>query len=76
MAGEHAGENQAHYSVIFNLRAPRVVAVMLVGGGLAVAGATFQAVLKNSLASPDVLGTSSASAFGAALGILLSLPLP
>lgn len=72
--GNMPGENQARYSVIFNLRAPRVVAVMLVGGGLAVAGATFQAVLKNALASPDVLGTSSASAFGAALGILLSLP--
>lgn len=72
--GKMPGENEARYSVIFNLRAPRVVAVMLVGGGLAVAGATFQAVLKNALASPDVLGTSSASAFGAALGILLSLP--
>ncbi|WP_213976622.1 FecCD family ABC transporter permease, partial [Serratia marcescens] len=72
--GNMPGENPTRYSVIFNLRAPRVVAVMLVGGGLAVAGATFQAVLKNALASPDVLGTSSASAFGAALGILLSLP--
>lgn len=48
--------------------------MMMVGGGLSVAGATFQAVLKNSLASPDVLGTSSASAFGAALGILFSFP--
>ncbi|GJK51537.1 TPA: FecCD family ABC transporter permease [Serratia marcescens] len=72
--GNMPGENPTRYSVIFNLRVPRVVAVMLVGGGLAVAGATFQAVLKNALASPDVLGTSSASAFGAALGILLSLP--
>ncbi|HDS2561318.1 TPA: iron ABC transporter permease [Klebsiella aerogenes] len=61
-------------TVIFNLRLPRIVAVILVGAGLSVAGATYQAVLKNSLASPDVLGTSSASAFGAALGILLGLP--
>ncbi|WP_273875805.1 iron chelate uptake ABC transporter family permease subunit, partial [Serratia marcescens] len=36
--GNMPGENEARYSVIFNLRAPRVVAVMLVGGGLAVAG--------------------------------------
>ncbi|MCS5772490.1 iron ABC transporter permease [Klebsiella variicola subsp. variicola] len=36
---------------------------------------TYQAVLRNALASPDVLGTSSAAAFGAALGILLGLPL-
>lgn len=62
-------------SVISNLRLPRVVAVMMVGAGLSVAGCTYQAVLRNALASPDVLGTSSAAAFGAALGILLGLPL-
>lgn len=62
-------------SVIFNLRLPRIIAVMMVGAGLSVAGVTYQAVLRNSLASPDVLGTSSAAAFGAALGILLGLPL-
>ncbi|CAI0757504.1 FecCD family ABC transporter permease [Serratia grimesii] len=67
-------KDEASYSVIFSLRVPRIIAVMMVGGGLSVAGATFQAVLKNSLASPDVLGTSSASAFGAALGILFSFP--
>lgn len=38
---------------------------------MALAGATFQTVLKNPLASPDILGTSSASAFGACLGLLL-----
>ncbi|MBP1131193.1 iron complex transport system permease protein [Serratia sp. PL17] len=69
-----SAKDEANYSVIFSLRMPRVIAVMMVGGGLSVAGATFQAVLKNSLASPDVLGTSSASAFGAALGILFSFP--
>ncbi|MFK3839573.1 FecCD family ABC transporter permease [Serratia sp. NPDC087055] len=69
-----SAKDEASYSVIFSLRVPRVIAVMMVGGGLSVAGATFQAVLKNSLASPDVLGTSSASAFGAALGILFSFP--
>jgi len=60
-------------SVIFDLRLPRVIAAMMVGAGLSVAGATYQAVLKNALASPDVLGTSSASAFGAALGIVMGL---
>ncbi|MGK0603356.1 FecCD family ABC transporter permease [Yokenella regensburgei] len=62
-------------SVIFNLRLPRVIAVIMVGAGLSVAGCTYQAVLRNALASPDVLGTSSAAAFGAALGILFGLPL-
>ena len=62
-------------AVISNLRLPRIIAVMMVGAGLSVAGCTYQAVLRNALASPDVLGTSSAAAFGAALGILLGLPL-
>ncbi|ECC9940315.1 iron ABC transporter permease [Salmonella enterica subsp. enterica] len=62
-------------SVISGLRLPRIIAVMMVGAGLSVAGCTYQAVLRNALASPDVLGTSSAAAFGAALGILFGLPL-
>lgn len=65
----------AGFSVICNLRLPRIIAVMMVGAGLSVAGVTYQAVLRNALASPDVLGTSSAAAFGAALGILLGFPL-
>lgn len=68
-------EYHSNLSVIFNLRLPRVIAVMMVGAGLSVAGVTYQAVLRNSLASPDVLGTSSGAAFGAALGILLGIPL-
>ncbi|MGK0552475.1 FecCD family ABC transporter permease [Enterococcus faecalis] len=59
-------------SVLFTIRLPRIIASMLVGLGLAVAGATFQAVLNNPLASPDVLGTSSAAGFGAALGMLVA----
>ena len=57
--------------IIWNLRLPRVVAAMLVGAAMGVAGAIMQSVLRNPLASPFTLGVSNAAAFGAAVGILL-----
>ncbi|HEX9759630.1 MAG TPA: iron ABC transporter permease [Candidatus Acidoferrales bacterium] len=54
---------------IFELRLPRILLGILVGASLAVAGAGFQALLRNPLADPYVLGVSS----GAALGAILSL---
>lgn len=42
----------AGFSVIFNLRLPRIIAVMMVGAGLSVAGVTYQAVLRNALGEP------------------------
>lgn len=55
--------------VVFGLRLPRIALGMLVGAALSVAGAGFQALLRNPLADPYVLGVSS----GAALGAILSL---
>ena len=55
--------------VVWTLRMPRVVVAMLVGMNLAVSGAIFQAVTRNELASPFILGVSS----GAGLMILLTL---
>lgn len=60
------------FSVIWNLRLPRILLNSLVGAGLAVSGAAFQGIFRNPLVSPDVLGVSSGAAFGAALGILFS----
>lgn len=57
--------------ILFGIRIPRVLLSMVVGSSLAMAGTGLQAVLKNPLASPDVLGTASASGFGAALGIIM-----
>ena len=48
------------YDVIINLRLPRVLAAVLVGGSLALAGATYQGMFKNPLVSPDLLGVSGA----------------
>jgi iron complex transport system permease protein len=50
-----------------------VVLAALVGASLALAGAAFQGMLRNSLADPYIVGTSSGAAFGAALAIVLGL---
>ena len=50
--------------VVLSLRLPRIVAALLAGGALAVAGVGFQALTRNPLAEPSVLGVSSGAAFG------------
>lgn len=58
-------------TIVWELRLPRVLTAMVIGSGLAVAGATFQGLLRNPLADPFVLGTASGAALGAAVAILL-----
>ena len=58
-------------TVIYNIRLPRVLIAALAGSGLAVAGAAFQSLFSNSLATPDTLGVATGASFGAALGIIL-----
>ena len=60
-------------TVIFNIRIPRILVSLIVGSGLAAAGASFQALFSNPLATPDTLGCANGASFGAALGILLEL---
>jgi len=57
--------------ILLNVRAPRVLLGFLVGCGLAGAGAVFQGVLRNPLADPFILGTSSAATVGVMLANLL-----
>jgi iron complex transport system permease protein len=59
-------------TVVMDIRLPRILAAMLVGASLALAGASFQGLFRNPLVSPDILGVSSGAGFGAALAILLS----
>ncbi|MGH9441043.1 MAG: FecCD family ABC transporter permease [Thermoanaerobaculia bacterium] len=66
---------------ILSLRLPRVALAALTGGALAAAGAALQALLKNPLADPFLLGTSGGAAAGATLAVLLGIapletPLP
>ena len=58
-------------TVVWNIRLPRIAMACLVGACLAAAGAAYQGVFHNPLASPDILGASNGAAFGAALAILL-----
>lgn len=60
-------------SVIINIRLPRILTGLVVGGGLAVAGLAFQSIFSNPLATPDILGVASSASLGAILGIVLSL---
>ncbi len=64
--------SDTQYSVVWDVRFPRIIVAVMVGAGLAVAGSCFQGVFKNHLVSPDILGVSAAAGFGAALGIILS----
>ncbi|MBO5658707.1 MAG: iron ABC transporter permease [Duodenibacillus sp.] len=60
-------------SVVLNVRLPRVILAVVAGAGLAVAGAAFQALFSNPLATPDTLGVATGAAFGAVLGILFGV---
>ena len=60
-------------TIVWELRVPRVLTSMVVGTALAVAGATFQGLLRNPLADPYVLGTASGAALGAAIAVLLPI---
>jgi iron complex transport system permease protein len=71
--GQDTHVSPAVESVILQVRGPRVLAAVMVGGALAVAGTAFQGLFRNPLVSPDILGASSGAALGAVLGIFFSL---
>jgi iron complex transport system permease protein len=60
-------------AIFFSARLPRILLACLVGCCLSAAGASYQGVFQNPMASPDILGASSGAAVGAALAILLEL---
>jgi len=63
-------------AIVFNVRLPRVLLAFLIGSALTVSGNSFQALFRNPLVSPDILGLSAGAAFGAALALVFyHLPL-
>lgn len=60
------------HNLLINIRLPRIIAALLIGGSLAVSGATFQAMFVNPLVSPSILGVLAGSSFGAAFGMVFS----
>lgn len=73
VTGHTADENLP--IILFNIRLPRIIGAIAVGGALAISGAAYQGMFRNPMVSPDILGVSSGAGFGAALAILLSLPI-
>jgi len=69
----YTGLTPSEKTIIFSIRLPRVIFAGLVGASLSVAGVIFQALLRNPLADPFILGISSGSAVGAIIGIITGL---
>ena len=74
LAGSERAEAVA-VVVVLDLRLPRIIVAALAGGALAVAGVGFQALTRNPLAEPSVLGVASGAAFGVVTGQLFGLGL-
>lgn len=68
-----AGAEHGWATVVLDIRLPRVLLAYVCGGGLGLAGAVYQNVLRNPLADPFTLGVSSGAAFGASLCIAFGL---
>ena len=64
------GGTNAQSRIIWRIRVPRVLAAIIAGAGLSVAGLVMQSTLNNSMASPSTLGVSNAAVFGANLSII------
>jgi iron complex transport system permease protein len=60
------------YNIIVQIRLPRVLTAVLVGAALATSGGAYQAVFRNPLVSPELMGVLAGSAFGAAIAIVAS----
>jgi len=69
LRGLFALENRA----VLSLRIMRVIFAVLAGAGLSVCGVVLQAILRNPLADPYLLGTSSGAGFGAVIAIILGV---
>ncbi len=73
LGGAPAGLDDTTRTVVLGIRGPRILAALLVGAALSAAGCAFQALFRNPLVSPDILGASSGAALGAMLAILLGI---
>lgn len=70
---ENLSSNSAVYDVVWLIRLPRIILAVAVGIGLSVVGIVIQAIVKNPLADPYILGVSSGASLGATMAIMLGL---
>ncbi len=68
--GFMSGTPEKSHTILKMLRLPRVLTAILTGGGLAIAGAQMQSILRNPLADPHIMGISSGASLGAAIATL------
>ena len=75
LIGTDSSLSNIQENILFEIRLPRLVLGMLVGGSLGVAGASYQGVFRNPLADPYLLGVSAGAGFGAVLALGFGLDL-
>jgi iron complex transport system permease protein len=73
LKGPSADSVNTDYEILVRIRLPRIAAAGLIGAALAVSGVVFQALLRNPLADPYILGISSGAALGAVIALSLGL---
>lgn len=73
VSGQQGDWTTVEWNTVVNTRLPRILAALLVGAALAEAGAAYQGIFRNPMASPDLLGVSAGACVGAAAGILMGL---
>ncbi|MDO8943173.1 MAG: iron chelate uptake ABC transporter family permease subunit, partial [Desulfobacterales bacterium] len=71
LQGDGAGLDPSEKTILLSIRFPRILFAGIVGAALSAAGVVFQAVLRNPLADPYILGVSGGAAVGAIIGILI-----
>ena len=71
LVGNPSGLTSTERTILLELRLPRMITAILVGGSLGIAGVGFQALFRNPLADPYIIGASSGAALGVTLAIVL-----
>ena len=69
LRGESLKDFEVIYTLLLEIRLPRILACVLIGASLAISGAAYQAMFVNPLVSPSILGVLSGAGFGAAVGM-------
>ena len=67
------GKNSAEYSILFDVRLPRIMLALAIGGSLSLAGVILQGMFRNPLVEPYTLGISGGAALGVCLNIIFGL---
>lgn len=73
LGGLDPGLSTAQETIVFELRLPRLVLALLVGGALAIAGVVMQAFFQNPMAAPSIIGVSAGASLGATIAVVSGL---